>query len=189
VIIIIDGYNVIKQVIGTPHVSNIERDACVDQLAAYIRKQKFEGIIVFDGGTTSTPYRMNYQGITIIFSGYKEKADHVIMRLIDDHANHELLIVSSDREIRNYAQAKNKTSIAANDFYYHVIKKKPEKPDLPKTALHKTAHDTTPSLDALMEEASRTIPSKDEDKKELQKHQPQRASKKERRSHRLLRKL
>lgn len=188
-IIIIDGYNLIKQIAGKPHVSNVERDKFVNQIAQYLRKQKFDGIIVFDGGATSHPYRLNYQGITVIFSGYKEKADHVIMRLIDEHKNQELLVVSSDREIRNYAQERKKTSLAASDFYHQILQKKPEQPVPIETSLHKTAINSPPELDQLMEEASREIPAKEDDQQESRKRPAQRTSKKERIANRVLRKL
>lgn len=193
-IVVIDGYNLIKQVIGVSRISHAQRDQFVNDIARYLHKQKLEGVLVFDGGDFSYPYTITHDKLSIIFSGYKEKADHVIMDFIDKHSTHELLIVSSDREIRNHAQAKNKTSLPADKFYYNFVQKKPEPKAHTKTGLHKTAIDSPPELDQLMHEATKNISPKDEEKKDTEPERnrtrtAQRTSKKERVLNRVIRKL
>jgi len=192
-IVVIDGYNLIKQIVGVSRVSHAQRDQFINDIARYLHKQKLEGVLVFDGGDFSYPYTIKHDKITIIFSGHKEKADQVIMDFIDKHPEHELLIVSSDREIRNHAQTKNKTSIPADEFYYRFVQKKPEPKAHTATALHKTAVDSPPELDQLMHDATKNMFKKEEkENTETEKNRTspaQRTSKKERVLNRVIRKL
>ena len=188
-IVVIDGYNLIKQIVGVSRISHAQRDKFVNDITKYLHTQKLDGVIVFDGGDFSHPYTIQHNRIQITFSGYKEKADHVIMRFIDEHKNQELLIVSADREIRDYAHAKNKTSLAADEFYYRFVQKKPEPKTHTATALHKTAVDSPSELDALMQEATKNISPKDEETEKNRARPAQRTSKKERVLNRVIRKL
>ena len=193
-IVIIDGYNVIKQALGAAHISHAQRNQFVAELVNYLRRKKLSGVIVFDGGEYSYPHSTRQGAIETIFSGYKEKADAVIMRYIDAHLSNELLIVSSDREIRQYAHARNKQTIGAPEFYAQYVCKKDEPVSAPlRTELRKTAQDAPIELDELMREATKNI--KNKDAEEQSGHIQQRSSsahktsKKERKQQRLLRKL
>lgn len=193
-IIIIDGYNVIKQALGAAHISHAQRNQFVAELVNYLRRKKLGGVIVFDGGEYSYPHSTRQGDIEIIFSGYKEKADAVIMRYVDEHLSNELLIVSSDREIRQYAHARNKQTIGAPEFYAQYVRKKEMAASAQlRTEICKTSQDAPVELDELMRESTRNIQSKDADvqvglvqRRNSSAHKP---SKKERKQHRLLRKL
>lgn len=191
-IIVIDGYNLVKQVLGVARVSHAQRDALVNELVNYARKKGFLCVIVFDGGSFSYPYTISHQHAQIIFSGYKEKADAVIMRFIDDHRSDELLIVSSDREIRDYARARQKVSMPVDQFYYTHVGASDKESKKVRTPLYKQAQDAPPELDELMLAASEQVPAKDGDADALngsRKSTARRLSKKERQLHKIVRKL
>ena len=191
-IVIIDGYNLIKQVLGSARISHAQRDQFVTELVVYLRKKQLEGVIVFDGGSFSYPYTIKHGGTQIIFSGYKEKADALIMRFVDEHAGQDVLVVSSDREIRNHAHAHGKETLGADDFYYRYVKKVDQKPRSVMTDLYKFAVDAPQELDELMREATITIEKKEEDvgaDRVYRQRSAQRTSKKERKQQRVLKKL
>ena len=191
-IIIIDGYNVIKQALGAAHISHAQRHQFVAELVNYLRRKKLGGVIVFDGGEYSYPHSTRQGDVEIIFSGYKEKADALIMRFVDEHAGQDVLVVSSDREIRNHAHAHGKETLGADDFYYRYVKKVDQKPRTIATDLHKLAVDAPQELDELMREASATIEKKEEDAGVERVHRQrsaQQTSKKERKQQRVLKKL
>jgi|GEM_PF-3089577 len=191
-IVVIDGYNLIKQVLGLSRVSHVQRDEFVNELINYTRKKGHFCVIVFDGGSFSYPYKTVHQHTTILFSGYKEKADALIMRFIDEHLGDELLIVSSDREIRDHARTKQKVSMPADQFYYQHVRISNKKSEKLRTPFYKQACDAPPELDELMLMASEQVPAKDDDahlSNSTRKRNAQRPSKKERQLLKIVRKL
>ena len=55
------------------------------------------------------------KGIKIIYSKLGEKADEVIKRIIAD-SSEEVVVVSSDREIRDFAEKHNTVSVSSSEF-------------------------------------------------------------------------
>jgi predicted RNA-binding protein with PIN domain len=191
-IVVVDGYNLIKYVLGSTHVSHVQRDKFVTDLITYLRKKKLDGVIVFDGGSFVYPHTILHNQVQVIFSGYKEKADIIIMRYIDEHLSDELLIVSSDREIRNYVRAQKKTSMPADEFYYQYVLHKEHEAASIHTPLYKQSKDAQPELDELMRQGSEDMQIKEVDRLA---ESPRRAcpackkSKQERKQQRITRKL
>lgn len=120
--LIIDGYNLIRQ---SPALQLIDardleagREALLQRLAAYRRTRPQHKItVVFDGwqagGATET--RDRHQGMVIIYSRRGERADEVIKRLLAQERD-RAVIVSSDRELRNFADQVGATWITAPNF-------------------------------------------------------------------------
>ncbi len=120
--LIVDGYNLIRQ---SPALRVIEardleagRAALLQRLAAYRRTRPQHKItVVFDGWQAGGPTesRDRYQGMGIIYSRRGERADEVIKRLLTQERG-RAVVVSSDRELRDFADRVGATWITAPDF-------------------------------------------------------------------------
>ncbi len=184
-IVIVDGYNLIKQIYEAKRISHEQRSKFIKKLADYFQKRHLKGVIVFDGGESNYPYREKHGVMTVIFSGYKESADEVIATYIQEHREYELLIVSSDRAVRQYAETLGKKTMKATDFYYHYLMDEKQQKEISKDSqLFKTTEASVPELDELMMESTEKIKIKSEDiddeKAPLRHKSPNKLSKKER---------
>jgi len=190
VIVVIDGYNVLKQISGQKHTTEHQRKQFIDTLTRYIHHRSLTGITVFDGGDTVYPSTSKHGEVTVIFSGYKQDADSVIKQYCDLHRNHELLLVSSDHELRLFAHALGKQTITAHEFYQrYVVQPEPEKQRASRRPLIKLSDDAPVELDALMQQATQHMPDKDDNEKSVSQRSAQKLSKKERARQRVLDKL
>lgn len=124
--IVIDGYNLIRQ---SSRFATIEqqdlqsgREALVDALAEYKRVKHHAITIVFDGtkAPTGMPRKDRIKGINLRFSRMGETADTVIKR-IAAREKQKLLVVTSDNEILNYAEAMGAAVISAPEFDERLI--------------------------------------------------------------------
>lgn len=191
--LIIDGYNLIKKISKSKHISVKTRDQYLRQLGDYANHKKLQILIVFDGGDSSFNYRELVYGIEVLYSGFLESADDVINRYIKQY-NHqqELLIISSDNEIINCAASHNIDTFKSEDFYilvqdsYQSINKQV---CLQKNPLNKISAIINPDLDSLMELSSRQIKPKSEEKVRLRVPETQKLSKHEKQILRKLKKL
>ncbi|MDD5711798.1 MAG: NYN domain-containing protein [Smithellaceae bacterium] len=107
--IVIDGYNMIRQ---SDTLRRLERQGleagrrglvCV--LSPYRKIRGHRITVVFDGWASGSPEeeRDRMGGVEIIYSRLGEKADEVIKR-IADKSGEELLIVTSDRAVADFAR-------------------------------------------------------------------------------------
>jgi len=123
--IIIDGYNLIHQskTFSEFNASDIEsaRDALIDALAGYKRLKAHKITVIFDGGNTVSGFSKKEQrkGILIRFSSNRESADHVIKRMAAKERE-KALVVSSDKEVVNYAESKGAATISSPLFEERV---------------------------------------------------------------------
>ena len=119
--LIVDGYNLIRQsdtLRGYERISlEAGRQALVRSLADYRKLRGHPITVVFDGWVGGSPQeeRDRMGGIDIIYSRLGEKADEVIKRLLAK-GSEEIMVVTSDREIVNFAARRGKTSIASTAF-------------------------------------------------------------------------
>jgi predicted RNA-binding protein with PIN domain len=124
--IIIDGYNLIRQ---SSRFSDIDsrdiqagRQALIDMLAAYKRVRAHRITVVFDG-THAPPYSVRSdrsKGVEIRFSRDGETADAVIKRM-SSREGEKALIVSSDNDVVNHAQAQGSATIDSPGFEYRMV--------------------------------------------------------------------
>ena len=162
-ILLIDGYNVIKQKLGKSYVSDDERESFISMLGRYAKKRQHDIILCFDGGDSMYPFNEKMHGITINYSGYNESADCVIKELLKKYKNKDTLLVSSDRELKDYAKINNVESIDSSFFYSRVTEKlsgnvfKKVSGEVQKL----DSENNDEELDQLMEQASRMILDKD----------------------------
>jgi predicted RNA-binding protein with PIN domain len=119
--LIIDGYNLLAQTgrigAGTSLHSEMAREALLRDLAAYRQRKSHVITVVFDGwqqgwGTEQREHRL---GLQIIFSRRGEKADQVIQRLTTEFGS-ACAVVSSDREIIDFARAQGAFVMKAQEF-------------------------------------------------------------------------
>lgn len=119
--IIVDGYNLIRQsetLRGYERISlEAGRQALLRSLAGYRRLRGHRITVVFDGWAGGSPREERDQagGLDIIYSRLGEKADEVIKRLLQA-GSEEIMVVTSDREIVNFAARRGKTAIASAAF-------------------------------------------------------------------------
>lgn len=102
-IILIDGYNLLKQVyLGFKGKLEKQRDNFIKELG-YYKNKKSGGvkdiIIVFDGGLPDRATREIKNNIVVIFSGQKESADDWIFNYVEKHKQEEFLLISNDRDL------------------------------------------------------------------------------------------
>lgn len=121
VFIIIDGYNLIRQssVLRRYELRSLEagRQALLSRLNDYQLKKRYKITVVFDGRQEEEreEERDRYGGVDIIFSRCGEYADDVIKRLTAQ-SQEETIVVSSDREIADFAASLGKTALASVEF-------------------------------------------------------------------------
>jgi len=124
--LIIDGYNLIRQVDELMRLENesleAARSGLLKRLRAYRRYKPHQITVVFDGRSEfserAEPFREG--GITLCFSTSHEKADDVMIRLLQKH-NPETIVVSSDRFVQQQAAAKGCAIMDSVSFYQKLI--------------------------------------------------------------------
>ena len=119
--IIIDGYNFIRQSNAFSGLDRADiqlgREALIESLAAYKRLKGHRITVVFDG-IDSPAFSMEkdrVKGIDIRFSRRGELADAVIKRMAK-RLREKALVVTSDREIADYAAAEGAVSVNSPEF-------------------------------------------------------------------------
>jgi len=92
------------------------REALVDILASYKRIKPHKITVVFDGLTSpSFLQRDRIKGVEIKFSHGGESADTVIKRMTSQEKE-KALVVSSDRDVTNFASSQGSATISSNEF-------------------------------------------------------------------------
>lgn len=111
----VDGYNVIRR---APDLAALEReslqagrDALCRLLATAARRSGDHFTVVFDGARGGGS-ALAGEGVRIIFSSGREKADHVLARL----AAPGIAVVSNDREVCQHAARAGAIAITADEF-------------------------------------------------------------------------
>ena len=169
-VLVIDGYNVIKQALMKNTISDFEREQFIKQLGKYhkIRGHKIE--LVFDGGPLDWPSRAKKHGVYLVYSGYNESADHYIKRYLKEHKALDVLLVSSDRDICNCAARLGIEYVDSKEFYRIMqsrIKTAKSQVAVSQKKATKLSNSQDEEIDALMQEASHNVIPKDEnDRKE-----------------------
>jgi hypothetical protein len=124
--IVVDGYNLIRQ---SAHFKLIDRQnmqagrqALIDALAAYKKVKAFSITVVFDGSHAplGMTRRDRVQGIELHYSEPGELADAVIKRMASQQRQ-KLTVVSSDREVADYAARMGAAVISAVEFEQRLM--------------------------------------------------------------------
>ena len=126
--IIIDGYNLIRQ---SDHLRSLDRrsleagrNALIQFLAPYKRGRGHAMTVVFDAWDGDSPReeRDRQAGIDIVYSRRGRKADDVIKEMVEKRTGTETLVVTSDRDIADYAMRRSATAISSPEFERVVLR-------------------------------------------------------------------
>jgi len=184
VIILVDGYNVLKQIADGKKISDQQRRSFIKQLAAYKKLRSHKKIlVVFDGGPNQWPSQEKIRGITVVYAGALRTADDYIHSYIQENrakaAN--MLLVSSDRQLCIGASDYDVASVDSWEFYRIVLQAL-----VPPTVVKgqeqavKTTDNSSAELDALMQESTKHLVSKQEDWDQKKLNTQKKLSKQER---------
>lgn len=176
-IIIIDGYNLLKKVF--PMVKGLfskQKQLLIKQLSLYKTSKigVIEAIIVvFDGGGLNYSTKENILGISVVHAGVVSSADDWIIDFVSKTSHRDILLVSLDRGLGAACEEYGIASIRVDDFY-DLMQKNNSLFSQKKTytteigSLQKYNSLDTDSenkndidIDLLMEQASMSIPLKD----------------------------
>ncbi len=119
--LIVDGYNLIRQVEELRRLERREMEAArrelVDLLSDYHQIRGHQVTIVFDGTESGNleESRQRRKGIGIVFSSHGETADDLIVRMVTG-LREGAVVVSSDREISRSIEKLGATPIASPEF-------------------------------------------------------------------------
>lgn len=192
VIIIVDAYNVLKQGARDTWVSERERLEFIKQLGSYAKRRSHKLIIVFDGGSDDRPSREYMYGVYVVYSGLDENADAYIKRAIEKHHQSEMLLVSSDRDLAQWADRHKVESLDSLEFYKvlcQTLRKNVAEKDRSGMVLIKTTDSENDELDRLMHEEIGHIAQKIETIERPRVRTNNQASKKEKKMVKKIKKL
>ena len=119
--LIIDGYNLLgaRGQIGRAAGRDAEstRERLLLELAAYRQRKMHPITVVFDGWQEGlgAEHREHRSGIEVVYSRRGERADKVIQRLAAEFGR-DCAVVSSDREVADFAKAQGAFVIGAMEF-------------------------------------------------------------------------
>jgi uncharacterized protein len=129
--LIIDGYNLIRQSLWLSLLDarDLEagREALLESLADYRRRRPQHKItVIFDGwqGGSLRESRDQVHGIGVVYSRRGERADEVIKRLLTREGRRAVM-VSSDRELQDFAETVGAVWLAARQFESQYLQKSP----------------------------------------------------------------
>lgn len=171
-IIVIDGYNVLKQSVTAHACSDRQRAVFLSQLGVYVVRKNHTVVVVFDGGPHEWPSREHKAGVQVVYSGARHSADDYICDYIRENKHKEILLVSSDGMLNSVANEAGVPSIDSHSFYALLMQALYErKSDLTRKSagkqidnqLVKLHHDIPSEVDKYMEEATRTVAHKEQD--------------------------
>ncbi len=165
-IILVDGYNLLKQRDPGAYIEDSARDQFIRLLGAYHKRRDHHIMLIFDGGPMPWPVQETKAGIIVVYAGYGKSADDYIKYYIAEHHKADLLLVSSDRELGLWASKYDIASINSLSFYDIIVDTaahEDRRKQKPQSAVKTTTTDD-PFLDALMEEATTRVTSKEQDK-------------------------
>jgi len=121
--ILIDGYNYLhflQEEHKGVNLTDFEgaREKLISLMSQYRKYKPNTIIIVFDGTHSYNCYRSkeSQRGVTVFFSAQGERADDVLM----DLASCGDLVVTADREIRDFVEKNGAESIIPADFHQKV---------------------------------------------------------------------
>lgn len=162
-ILLIDGYNFLKNTSSELHIKDSVRVEFISKLSSYSRKKNHQVIVVFDGGDSPFPLKDAIKGVTVIYSGYKRSADEVIKDYLDENKGKEILLVSSDRDLQKFSKNLNLDFISVSEFYSIFSYQKNSVPVKKDDTLYKTTGKNSPELDELMIQEMGRVFEKEED--------------------------
>jgi predicted RNA-binding protein with PIN domain len=164
-IILIDAYNLIKQVIGQSFIEEDQRGRFIKEFKVYAKKKRHKLILVFDGGFQSFPVVEREDLVDIVYVGYGHSADDYIKDYLEKNNKRDMILVSSDLELKNKAKSLSVEAFDVFEFYGR-LKESFEQKLLFKstnTPFLKITEESNPELDELMMSELGDVPLKKDD--------------------------
>lgn len=105
VTLLVDGYNAAKAQEGYGRLDlPSQRTRLVDEVDRLARRHGVPAIIVFDGAKIAPGVaRRRRHGVSVVYSRPTESADDHLVALLDELPNHPVILVTTDRELRERA--------------------------------------------------------------------------------------
>ena len=121
-LIIIDGYNLLKTIKGS-NATEQQRSELIGFLGDYQKRQGHEVIIIFDGGPSCRPIIERQSGVTIILAGTRFSADHCIIEYVQGRNQQDMVVVTADRELIREVKTYQVSAVDPHTFYHRVHKR------------------------------------------------------------------
>src|ERR1700735_5565234 len=119
-IIVLDSYNILKQVFAPDQVHEAVRKSFINKLIKYAHEKNHYMVIVFDGGPHKFPHKAVGKKIEVIYVGTLQTADDYIKDYIQKHQSKDLLLVTSDRELVQFA-GRYQVQVVPGDTFYGYL--------------------------------------------------------------------
>lgn len=162
-IILIDAYNFIKSISAHKFVDDRVIQGWIVTFQSYMKLRGNKVILVFDAGPSFYQTRAVLGGVEILYAGHSQTADDLIKIWLERSLGQDILLVTSDRQIRDFGLNLGVVSISSQDFY-KVFRSVMEQEEVAQQKFTQTLHKTKVDhgrqdhdLDALMEQASRQL--------------------------------
>lgn len=164
-IVVVDAYNLLKRGSRTIEISYQDRVRFIAWLTAYQKQKGHSIVVVFDGGDALWPTVHQQRHVSVVYSGVNRSADDYIKQYIAQHAHQELLLVSSDGELVNWADRYDVVSIAPEDFIAVVgsLDQGVRRQRSAQSVAIKIHKEGDADFDAYMQEAAQNVLQKAED--------------------------
>ncbi len=167
-IILVDAYNLFKTVLHVQYISDSQRLQFLQLFEKYAQRRPSNQIIlIFDGGQDLYEFEQNYKSLSIFYSGIMQSADDVIKKKLYGYQSHDILLVTCDRELRQYAARYNIESLGSLEFHkilQDIMQQQNQQEVVIAQTICKTSNGDNTDLDILMELGSRKLVMKDQDK-------------------------
>lgn len=150
--LLIDGYNLFKQVAATALLSSAQMATYISILMRYVQAKGLPALLIFDGGMQERATYEQRGLLKIMHVGKNKTADDSIKDFVQEHRGKDVLLVSSDRELNRVADYYNVPSIDVLDFWQFVQNALNQKkaPIKKNSSIIKISNTVNPELDALM---------------------------------------
>lgn len=190
-LLLLDGYNILKKIKHPSFISDAERKNFIKKLNNYAHQKKLSLLVVFDGGPFVWPLQEKISAMTsVVYSGTRQSADDYIKNYIEQHKNNDILLISSDRELITHARRNSINSLDSHTFSQFLDSM--ESPQLTQKTSQEHAQKlttaSTQELDELMQRFKVAAP-KQEHSEQKKKSSAESLSKEERKLLQKIKKL
>jgi uncharacterized protein len=116
--ILIDGHNLIGQISDMSLSDPNDEAELVQRLRVYRSAANRSITVVFDHGAGYVPPQsLSGSGVEVVFANLRSSADeHIVQRIRQTRAPHELLVISSDQDIRTAARSCGAQVMTSQEF-------------------------------------------------------------------------
>ncbi|MBN1818350.1 MAG: NYN domain-containing protein [Sedimentisphaerales bacterium] len=121
--LIIDGYNLLRTIQKTDEeFEQLDETGLCRFLSQYLTRVRDHGHVFFDGlGPPDKTGMAGLAGLEVYFSGQDREADELIEQKIQDNtAPRRLVVVSTDRRVRQAASKKKATAMLCEVFWIEM---------------------------------------------------------------------